>query len=327
MNIEQARDAVNVFIDQDIPAFLWGAPGVGKSDLMRSVAKLRDWPLIDFRATLRDPVDLRGLPSIDSDSGTAKWLPPSDLPDASRDGDEGLLFLDELNAAPMSVQAACFGLVLDRRVGEYQLPPGWRIVAAGNRQKDRAAANRMPSALANRFAHIDVEPDPRAWAAWAASENLHPAVIAFVRFRPELLHKMDGDELRTFPTPRAWQQVAKLVDQPDSIRFDLIAALVGEAAAGEMEGFIQIWKSLPPLESIVRDPHGAPVPEEPGVQYAVSSALARYATVKNFDSVMDYGERLPGDFQTVLAMEATRRDPALMETAAYTQWSVHTGAI
>jgi hypothetical protein len=321
MNLEQARRMLDAYLDADIPAFAWGAPGVGKSDLMRDIAKARAWPLIDFRALLRDPIDLRGLPSIDHAARKAVWLSPAELPDATRDGPEGLLFMDELNAASPAMQAACFGLVLDRKVGEYALPPGWRIVAAGNRQSDKAAAQRMPTALANRFAHIDIDADPKAWTRWAAGANIAPEVIAFIGFRPALLHKMPEADARAFPTPRAWAKVAKVSGAPDDIRSALVAGLVGDAAAGEFEGFLKIWRTLPPLPAIIADPQGAPVPTDPGVVYAVASALARYATRQNFDSVLQYGERLPADFRVVLAMESTRRDPDLQTTAAYVKFA------
>ena len=135
------------------PVFLWGAPGVGKSQVVAQVAEERNLALRDIRAVLLDPVDLRGLPRITAE-GLSVWCPPGFLPGAN-DPEEGILFLDELNAAPPLVQAACYQLILDRRIGEYKLPDGWSIIAAGNREKDKAVTHRMPSALANRMVHLD----------------------------------------------------------------------------------------------------------------------------------------------------------------------------
>jgi MoxR-like ATPase len=158
------------------PAFVWGPPGVGKSQVVAQVAALLGIRLIDIRAVLLDPVDLRGLPTVEQ--GRAAWAIPAFLPE---DG-AGILFLDELNAAPPLVQAACYQLVLDRALGEYRLPDGWAVFAAGNREGDRAVTSRMSSALANRFVHLVFEPDLDDWSQWAMGPgDLRPEVVAFLR--------------------------------------------------------------------------------------------------------------------------------------------------
>lgn len=315
MNLAQTSAALGAYIDADIPAFLWGAPGIGKSDCVAALAKARNLPMIDLRAILLDPVDLRGLPYVSD--GLASWARPTFLPDADRHGPEGILFLDELNAAPPSTQAACFQLVLNRRVGEYSLPPGWRIVAAGNRQTDRAAAQRMPSALANRFAHIDVEASPEDWRAWANRAGISPMVSAFIAFRPELLHKMDSPDLRAFPTPRAWSQVSKVADASPDLRAGLVAGLVGEGAGAEFEGFARLYSELPSIRMILADPNGARVPDKPAARYAVATGIARAATADNFDAVMTYAQRLPREFEILACLDAVKRDGALTGTPAF----------
>lgn len=331
MDIKNAKKAMLAYMQHDIPTFLWGAPGVGKSDAVRQVAKEVDntltdgIPVIDFRAILRDPVDIRGLPSIDHKAGIARWLPPSDLPNEDRDGPEGILFMDELNAAPQAVQAACFGLVLDRKVGEYHLPPGWRIIAAGNRAGDRAAAQRMPSALANRFAHIDVEASTEAWAEWANQTNLAPEVVAFIRFRPALLHNMDTaqSDLRTFPTPRAWASVAKFVnDTTDTdFRFQLVKGLVGEGAAIELEGFLRIYQNLPSLDAILTAPKQTKVPDEVAARFAIASGLARKVTQNNFKNAVIYMERMPKEFEAMMVLDAIKRNGKIAHCAAFVEWA------
>lgn len=335
MNLKQTADALDAYMTANIPVFLWGAPGVGKSDSVRQIARRRmPWadtvfaalglpynlPVIDLRAILLDPVDLRGLPMVES--GKAAWAQPAFLPQVERDGPAGILFLDELNAAPASVQAACFQLILDRRLGEYELPTGWRIVAAGNRQSDRAAAQRMPSPLANRFAHVDVEPDVQSWGAWAISENLSPVVLAFLRFRPDLLHKMDGSDLRAFPTPRAWANVAKVAGAPDDIRQALVAGIVGEGAAAEFEGFVRVWRSIPSLADIVANPDGVNVPDDPATLYAVATGLARKADRNNFAPILRFSKRALGpEFSILLCVDAVSRDGGLKETRAFIEWA------
>lgn len=319
MNIAQTSTALAHYVDANIPAFLWGAPGIGKSDCVASLAGERDLPMIDLRAILLDPVDLRGLPFVSE--GRAAWARPTFLPDAERHGPAGILFLDELNAAPPSTQAACFQLVLNRRVGEYDLPPGWRIVAAGNRATDRAAAQRMPSALANRFAHIDVEADPTDWRQWANRAGIEPMVSAFIAFRPELLQKMDSPDLRAFPTPRAWAQVSKVAGAPHAIRLQLVAGIVGEGAGAEFEAFAQMYAQLPSIKAILANPQGERVPDEPATRYAVAAGIARAATAENFAAVMTYAQRLPREFEILTCVDAVKRDPALCGTRAFVDFA------
>ncbi|HKI82063.1 MAG TPA: MoxR family ATPase, partial [Pseudodesulfovibrio sp.] len=228
MNPARIKTSLRSLIPLGQPVFLWGAPGVGKSQVVAQVAEELGRELIDIRAVLLDPVDLRGLPSVDGQ--VARWNPPAFLP---REG-TGVLFLDELNAAPPLVQAACYQLVLDRRVGEYELPEGWAVVAAGNRETDRAVTHRMPSALANRFVHLDFSVDVNDWLAWAEQAGLGREVLDFIRFRPNLLHAFDPRQNeKAFPSPRSWEFAARvLAVKPDpEVELGLLKGTVGPGAA------------------------------------------------------------------------------------------------
>jgi hypothetical protein len=331
VTLDFATKLLSEYVDGDTPAMMWGPPGVGKSDVVEQIAKTKGLGLIDQRLTTLEPVDLRGLPFVRD--GAAVWANPDILPDAKRDGEKGILFLDEINAAPPSTQAACYQLILNRRIGAYELPQGWRIVAAGNRQSDRASAQRMPSALANRFAHIDVVPSVEAWANWAVGASVHPAMIAFMRFRPQLLHvmpgaslKKDGIELelpadaRAFPTPRSWTDAAKYADKSADLRQPLIAGRVGVGPSVEFEGFIRTFLDVPSIKTILADPAGAKVPSGPGALYAVSAALARAATPVNYGNVMEYIKRIPKAYEVLTAVDSQRRDKTLAETGAWVNW-------
>ena len=183
------------------PVFLWGAPGIGKSAVVAQVAATAGLELQDVRALLLDPVDLRGLPFVAAD-GRSRWATPGFLP---AEGTSGILFFDELNAAPAMVQASLYQLVLDRKLGEYRLPDSWTIIAAGNREGDRAVTTRMPTPLRNRFVHIDFEVDADDWSKWAIQSGIRPEVIAFIRFRPALLSAFDRDAT-SFPSPRCYDE-------------------------------------------------------------------------------------------------------------------------
>lgn len=322
---------LNANIDRNIPTMVHGPAGVGKSSLPKQIAQKRraakpkeGWKLIDFRATLRDPVDMRGLPWIDSKSGETRWLPPGELPQAKRDGERGILLLDELPQATDAMQKACFSLVLDRYIGEYYLPPGWVIIAAGNRLQDRSGANRMNKALANRFAHYEVAAEVEPWCAWAADVKLSAMVVAFIRFRPALIHSMPDTDENAFPTPRAWEAVAKHADETDEgLRRLLIGGLVGEDAADQFEAFARTYGQLPPLPDILAGKRGTrvPRPEEMALKYAVATALARHVDKKTFANALDYMGRLDSPEYTVLFMQdATRIKPELKATSTFAKW-------
>ena len=327
MNLETARCALGAYIAADVPAMLWGAPGVGKSDLVASVCADAGRTLVDERLSTLESLDLRGTPHVVG--GNVAWARPTmfaRLWAAHEAGNATALFLDEINAAPLSVQAAAFQLVLNRSVGDQHLPPGCVVIAAGNRQSDKAAAQRMPSALANRFGHIDVEPDADTWRAWASAAGLSPVVIAFLAFRPALIHDMSGPDARAFPSPRSWAQVAKVAGAPDSVRPALVRGLVGEAAAGEFEAFMRIFGRVPSIDSILSDPTGRTCPDgcmpgDAALLFALATGLAQKSTVANMAAVWTYARRMPAEFTVLTMTDATRRDPALKSTRAFVEYA------
>ncbi|TAM83479.1 MAG: MoxR family ATPase [Acidobacteria bacterium] len=313
--------ALRVLVAAHQPVFVWGGPGQGKSSVVKQLAEALEIPLQDVRALLLDPVDLRGLPFLGSD-GQSKWATPDFLPQ----GGSGILFLDELNAAPAMVQASCYQLVLDRKLGEYTLPEGWAIIAAGNRDSDRGATTRMPTPLRNRFVHLDFEVDVQEWSEWAIQAGIRPEVIAFLRFRPELLSVFDRDT-NAFPSPRSWEFVSRILDSLDSqsnpaIEHEVIAGAVGAGAATEFSAFLRMFRNLPNIDAILLNPHTEPVPENAATQYAVASALARCASDANFDRICLYLDRLPTEFRVLCVRDATLREPAIRWTAGYTRWAV-----
>lgn len=315
----QAKQALTACLAANQPVSLWGSPGIGKSQIIKQTAAELGLAIQDIRAVLLDPVDLRGLPHVNGD-GRAHWAIPDFLP---RDGN-GVLFLDELNRAPTLVQNACFQLVLDRKLGEYTLPDGWRVVSANNRESDGGGVTRMPSALANRFVHLALEVDLDDWCAWAVTAGVEPVVIAFLRFRPNLLHMFDRNA-HSFPTPRSWEFVSRVVQQEQSIEIELalVAGSVGQAAAIEFESFVRLFRTLPSIDAILLDPTKAPVPSgNVATLYAVSAALAARAKPDNFGRVIKYLDRLPPEFAVFAIKDATTRDAKLQTTADFTRWAV-----
>lgn len=240
---------------------IWGAPGIGKSSVVAQVARAHDLSLIDLRLSQLAPTDLRGLP-IPVD-GVTRWAPPEFLP---RDG-AGVLFLDEINLAPPALQGVAQQLVLDRKVGSYTVPDGWFVWAAGNRKEDHASVFDMPRPLSNRFLHLDVSVDLDAFRGHAVAKGFHERIVAFLSYRPTLLHRIDAQR-PAWPSPRSWEMADALL----RAGLDLTPA-VGAPAAGEFDAFCKVYESLPDLSAILRGEKVA-APDELSARYATTLALA-----------------------------------------------------
>jgi len=256
------------------PVMLWGPPGVGKSQMITLVAERRQVPVIDIRLSQMEPSDLRGIPFRVEQH--VEWATPAILPDRERHGNAGILFLDEITSAPPAVSAAAYQLILDRRLGEYQVPEHWAIFAAGNRQGDRGVTYSMPAPLANRFSHFEVDTHLDDWVTWAYANGMDERLIAFLRFRPELLFDFDpAHNPVAFPSPRSWEfahrALRKFHDDPQLLQGSL-QACVGPAAGIELAAFIASIDQMPDLDAICRG-EPVPVPTEIDLQYAVAAAL------------------------------------------------------
>jgi len=216
---------------------LHGRPGVGKTELVQTLAARKGATLYDLRLTTIEPQDLRGLPFYDHETARTVWYRPEDLPD---DPDRpAILFLDELTAAAPTLQPTVYGLLQERRVGRHRLPDSVFIVAAGNMVEDGAIAYEMGTALSDRLIHMIVQADADDWlTAYAPGAGIHPAVAAFLRGRPDLLETTE-DALRRGHaiacTPRSWTRVSQILHAvPDrAARQVMVAGTVGEAAAAE----------------------------------------------------------------------------------------------
>lgn len=281
INIPQARNIVQKVLKTDIVPFLWGPPGVGKSTLVRDICQENEWELIDLRLSLLNPVDLRGLPVVDKEKQLADWYPPAFLPQYNTTK-KGLLFLDEINLAPLSVQAAAYQLILDKRVGEYRFPKHWKIIAAGNRETDRANVYKISAPLANRFIHFTVTPDFTTWRDWAV-KHIRREVLDFLITRPTNLFRMPTDSEKAFPSPRTWSFLSELLTALDyqestGVTDDIKQVIVGTIGANvgrEFILFIQDYK----LQEIARLVDGfintgnITLPKNESMRYAVISAI------------------------------------------------------
>jgi len=269
---------------KEVPSvFLWGPPGIGKSSLVRQVAEEKGIELIDLRLSLLDAVDLRGIPSVKGEK--CFWTRPPFLPDEG----EGILFLDELNTASPAVQNSALQLVLDRRVGEHKLGDGWYIIAAGNRREDSSLVFQLPDPLLSRFVHLEVSVDVDEWLSWAVKGGIDERVIGFIKFRPELLLKVEAGRRQSinFPCPRAWEFCSKLILRG----IDPVTAAecsVGLGAAAEFAGYIEVYSKLPPVEKILSGEVEFPQDIEPSAICALGASLVSHVREqRDFDRVLE----------------------------------------
>lgn len=251
---EARRGLIRCFKRQR-PVFLWGPPGIGKSELVAGIAEDLGGHMIDLRMAQMEPTDIRGIPFFNKDNGKMDWAPPIDLPDAEMSAKYPviILFLDEMNSAAPSVQAAAYQLILNRRIGKYTLPDNVVIVAAGNRESDKGVTYRMPSPLSNRFVHLEMRVDFDSWQTWAVQRKIHKDVVGYLSFAKGDLFDFDPRSAsRAFATPRSWTFVSELLtddDGMDSGTIDLIAGAVGEGLAVKFMAHRKISGQMPdPVE-------------------------------------------------------------------------------
>jgi hypothetical protein len=339
-------------VPQCPPLFLWGAYGVGKSSITRdAVAALSEqsgaqWGFIDVRASQLASVDTRGIPTIEQ--GKTTWALPDWLPYPERDGVYGILFLDELTLGAPSVQAAFYQLLNERELGDYRLPQGWFMVAAGNRPEDLAGVHgRQDAALMNRFStHLNVEPDVDEWIAWAPAAGVAPEVVSFIAHRGRPVYRHSGEVyqeglLHEYPqggcpkghiavaTPRSWVSASHIVKAglPADLERAALDGCIGKAASAELVGFLRIVRTLPDAGHILRDPKGAPVPTELPTQYALTVILSNRVTdAEGFDAGRVYLERISHELAALYINATVGRDSSLKATQTYIDYKVTNGA-
>jgi hypothetical protein len=249
----EAKAAVRKAIKIQRPIFLWGAPGIGKSDIVKQIGDEQGRDVIDVRLSLWEPTDIKGIPYYNSVENTMTWAPPAELPTDPES--TAILFLDELNSAAPATQAAAFQLVLNRRVGTYKLPKGVSIVAAGNRETDKGVTYRMPSPLANRFVHLELRTDFEDWHQWAVNNRIHEQVVGYIGFAKGDLYDFDPKSAsKSFATPRSWSFVSDLLgddDLPENTLTDLVSGAIGEGLAIKFMAHRKVAKQMPKPEDIL----------------------------------------------------------------------------
>ena len=253
----QARRSLLKAFKHQRPVFLWGPPGIGKSELVADITEELGGHMIDLRLGQMEPTDIRGIPFYNKDLGKMDWAEPVDLPSEELAGQYPVvvLFLDEMNSAAPSVQSAAYQLILNRRVGKYVLPKNVVMVAAGNRESDKGVTYRMPTPLANRFIHQEMKVDFSSWQEWAVNHKIHKDVVGYIGFAKNDLYDFDAKSAsRAFATPRSWSFVSQILDDEDSdddTTMNLIAGTVGEGLAVKFMAHRKVASRMPKPEEIL----------------------------------------------------------------------------
>ena len=291
----EAKAAIRKCLKKQRPVFMWGPPGIGKSDIVKQLGNEQDREVIDVRLSLWEPTDIKGIPYYNSNSNTMTWAPPAELP---TDPDStAILFLDELNSAAPATQAAAFQLVLNRRVGTYILPKGVAIVAAGNREGDKGVTYRMPAPLANRFLHLELRTDYDDWLQWAVNNRVHEQVVGYLGFAKQDLYDFDPKSAsKAFATPRSWQFVSELLEEDDvsdNTLTDLVSGAVGEGLAVKFMAHRRVAKQMPNPSDILAGKVKKCDIKEISAMYSLSISLcyelqeADRKKVKGWDAMAD----------------------------------------
>ncbi|MCH9812916.1 MAG: MoxR family ATPase [Epsilonproteobacteria bacterium] len=320
---------LELLLEINMPVFIHGSPGIGKSYIVNEISQHRAWELIDVRLSQLDPVDLRGIPSIVE--GKTVWMPPVFFPKQS--DQEGILFLDELNSAPPSVQAAIYQLILDRKLGEYELPKNWRIVCAGNRISDRGVVFKLPTPLANRMVHLSVEARFDDFKIFAIKNQLHSFIIGFLGFRPDLLSSepvSEDDSNPAFATPRTWHFLSNILHQTD--RFEeiepIIYGTIGYGPGIEFLSYVKVYEKLPDVRAIYEGhyPESEAI-NTPALLYALVSSLVEYfdGSDTHIKHLFGFSEKLPTEFGVMLIKDAIVKDENLATSHYFDEWLTQYG--
>lgn len=320
MLIKEMKKAIKTTLKSGLVPMMFGSPGLGKSDIVRSIAKSAGLKVIDLRLSQCDPCDMNGFPKLNGNKAT--YLPMDTFPietDTVPEGYKGyLLFLDELNSASKAVQASAYKLILDRQVGMHKLHPQCFIIGAGNKDTDGAIVNTLSSALRSRFVSLELDSDPDSWLEWATNNDLDYRVISFIKHMPERLHRFDPSKInQTFACPRTWEMVSKMVknipDLSDDYVLPLLEGTVGGTAM-EFITFAEHAKDLPKVDDIIKGT--AKKVTKIGEKYLITTLLSMQAnsitTEEESKNVVDYLSSLGREYPIIWFKGACIRAPKVM---------------
>ncbi len=325
MNAKELKRVLEGLIESKIPTFLWGNPGVGKSSVVSQIAREHDMEFVDLRLSLLDPTDLRGIPFFDKDEKSAIWAKPEFLP-KSDSLKQGILFLDEINSAPPTIQAAAYQLILDRKIGEYVLPIHFAIIAAGNYESDRGVTYRMPTPLANRFVHLNFDVDFDSWKEWAMKSNIDQRIVSYLSYKSENLFLFDPkSNQKAFATPRSWEYVDKILKSniPKNALENVISGAIGKESSVEFLNYAKVMDEIPDIDAILNG-IAVEVPTKNsalfGMCVGIVYALKKDCSVEKLTNVLQFTITLNDEFSMMLIQDMQRNGINLELSPFWREW-------
>jgi hypothetical protein len=341
VKIKEARSLIELAIRAGLVPLLHGSPAIGKSSIIKAIAKAYNLKLIDLRLSQCDPTDLLGFPRIDPVTGRAGYaamdtfplrgdaLPKHEWDDGYYDG--WLLFLDEMGSASKAVQAASYKLVLDRQVGIHHLHDSVAICGATNLDTDNAITEEMSTALQSRLIHLELVLDVAQWLDWAFENKIDHRITSYIQYKPDALFTFKPDHTdRTYAAPRTWEFMHRIIDTDGGLierpKLALYAGTISKGVANEFVTFTEVYASLHTVPQIVARPDTLSVPDEPSILYALTGTISSNLDEKNADNLLIYLKRMPVEFQVVALKETVRRNKPALQFPAVQKW-VATSAI
>jgi hypothetical protein len=321
MRASLLKDTLKALVNINRTVCIEGSPGGGKTTLVHEIGKELNIPVIERHMPTMLVEDF-GILFPKSD-GDLEYKLPDWFPIKGKAPEHGILLFDDRNQANADLQKVLANICQARTLHGTPMPDGWTVISTGNRQSDRAGANRVLSHLRNRETVIEMDTHLDDWTNWAIYNNVRSEVVSFIRFRPALLHDFDPQRDQN-ATPRSWVEGVSdvLGTVPHDAEFECFKGAVGEGAAAEFVGFLRIFRKLPNPDAILLNPTTADVPTDPATLYALAGSLAERATENNFERVCQYCERMPADFSVLTVSYAARKNPALSDTQAFTKWAM-----
>ena len=329
MKPSELANFLEITLAAKLPVLIKGAPGVGKTDIVKQATDKAGAELIISHPVVSDPTDYKGLPFVVKNE--AKFLPFGDLNYLIKADNPTVYFMDDLGQAPPAVQAAAMQLILERRINGHKVSDQVTFLAATNRKSDRAGVSGILEPVKSRFASIvELEPDVDEWCRWAITNQLPAEIVSFIRFRPALLFDFKASTAMTnSPCPRTVHNIAKLMQAGVSkeLCYDAFTGAAGEGFAREFIAFLEVYQHLPDPLAILVHPDAVDVPEDPATLYALSGALAKKADKPSMSAIVKYARRMPVEFSVLLVTDSVSNNPSVKETKAFIEWSSRNASV